>query len=122
MPSTFDHRRVGGVGDLDSTPPDVADDGTTGTIEDSPTVCGEQPAAFSADDRRCVVVLRYEVISRVIHHVSLTSLLRQVVAEHDRQARAGCGDLRHAMLEIVLAGTTHHEQINNDLLAFLKSV
>ena len=107
----LEHRRVGGIGDLGTAPADVADNGPAGTVENATTIGREEPAALSADDGRLVAGVGDEVISGVVHRVSLSLQIGQVVAEHDRQPRTGGGDLGNTMLPIVLARAAHHEQI-----------
>ena len=46
------HRVTHGVGDLGAPVADVGDDRPAGTVEDPPSVGGEQPAAVAADDLR----------------------------------------------------------------------
>ena len=70
------HRRVRGICDLGSTPADVADDGSGRAIEDAPAVGADQPAALAADDRRLLGGIGHELISGVVHPLSLSPRLR----------------------------------------------
>ena len=102
---------MSGVGDFGTAPSDVAHDSppAPSRIRRPSEQISQQPSppAIVGCSAELGTNWYRESLTRSVSHLGIG----QVVAEHDRQTRSGDGDLWHAVLPIVLAGATHHEQI-----------